>query len=236
MQAFANYPLFDEVSTSTIQGLMRAATFRCATEGETLMGAAVDQDQVVFLVRGSGRAVLPINDGLEFTPHVYLAPSHFGDLELLTKNRRTRFTVVALEPCLVASVPYVAMDGFLASDHSLCLAWLRSAADQQRAMIDNVKQSIHGGARARLVNVFFAFARAFGRPVDDEHVVIERALSYSLLANCAGMSRRGAIKTMAQLQEERCIARSEEGWILRQREMRRFLLPDHRGLAMRVTS
>jgi CRP-like cAMP-binding protein len=234
VNTLANLTLLEQADSKTVSTLVQGARFSLFPprkmvyrEGDPAVGCHV-------LIEGVVR-VFQRNGSVEYTPKIFGAPIHFGDLAGLAGFPAYRSSVETLTPSVVGTIDLATVEACLESDHALCLAWLKSLARQHAITIDSDRQSVFGGIAARMANVLLSYAEVFGAH-QRSGTVIEHALSYNALARQIGCSRQTAIRLIQAMTGARVIERTRDGLLVQLDELRRGLLPGRLSLAHRLSS
>ncbi|MFC1609427.1 Crp/Fnr family transcriptional regulator [Myxococcota bacterium] len=219
LQAFANYPLLEHASDSSIKSLIGAAVFQRCQKGERLLSEAQLATDVCFLLEGVARIFHQSDDGLEFTPKIMAAPNHFGDLELLARRSTNGQSVEVLSEALVARVPWGTIKEILLEDHQLCVDWLSGIASQFVYTIDADRHNVFLGLGGRVANVLLSYGHVFGQQTPDG-LELDVEMSRDGLARQVGSVKRAVLRVVQ--------AFTKRGWI--DTRGPRLLIKDQRAL------
>jgi CRP-like cAMP-binding protein len=209
----ANLTILDRAKGNTVSRLLKCSTFETYGGGETIMAEGAPCRDIFVLVEGLVRMSMRGPSDLRYSPKTFCAPTHFGDLAGLSGLPFYQVTATAVGSTIAARIPLPEVERLLAEDHGLSLAWLYSVARQHSITIDADRQSVFGGAQARLTNAFLANAAVFGVR-DGDRVLIDHPLSYRSLSEQAGCTRRTAINGVNRLEKRRILERASGGWLV----------------------
>lgn len=211
--ALANLPILDRAKGSTVSDVLQCATFSRHPSADLIMVEGDPCRDIFVLIEGMVRISMRGPSRLSYSPKTFCAPTHFGDLAGLSGQAHYRVSATSVGDCVVARIELSEIERLLADDHGLTLAWLYSIARQHAITIDSDRQSVFGGAQARLTNAFLANAAVFGVR-DGSRVLIDRPLSYQSLSEQAGCTRRTAINGVQRLSKRRVVERVSDGWLV----------------------
>jgi CRP-like cAMP-binding protein len=230
LNTLANLPIFDRAESSSVERILGSAHFRRHQRQEHIYGEGDPASHAWFLIEGTARVFQSDGQGGRYTPKIFVAPTHFGDLASLARLKAYRSSIEALVPAVSARVARALLIELLEEDHGLCLSWLFSVARQHAVTIDADRQSVFGGLFARIANVLLSYSDAFG--VDEDGMTaIDHPLSYASLATDAGCTRRRAIAITQTLSRSGMVRAGASGWQIDQRRLKDSLAPGRLSLA-----
>jgi CRP-like cAMP-binding protein len=233
VNTLANLAIFDRAAGASVERLLGSARFERHARGKLLYREGERALDAWFLIEGSARVFQTDGRGGRYTPKIFVAPTHFGDLAAIAHLGVYRSSIEALAPSISARVPCELLIELLERDHGLCLSWLFSVARQHAVTIDSDRQSVFGGLFARVANLFLSYGEAFG--VDEGGMTaIDHPLSYSTLAADAGCSRRRAIAIAQELVRSGMMKAGGGSWLIRTERLRETLAPGRLSLAYSV--
>ena len=222
--------LFEKAKSATVERILESSTFRRYSAGATISAEGDPTSRVFFLIEGVGRVHLASPNGTEYTPKIFCAPIHFGDLGALSRCQKNHASVEAMRDSIVAEVPAPTIEDCLADDHALCLSWLYSVARMHAVTIDSDRQNVFGGIAARLANVLLSYADVFGVDADGLRA-IDFPLSYAKIAQQIACTRRNAIRMMQSMGEKKIVKQSQAGWLIDVAAFKELLIPGRLSLA-----
>jgi CRP-like cAMP-binding protein len=226
----ANLPLLERASGGTVEEIISSSIFERHDPNARLFDEHEPASFAWVLLEGTVRVYQGDDQGGEYTPKIFSAPTHFGDLSAIAGLDTYRSSVEALTRCVTAKIPMPVIHEALESDHRLCLSWLKSVARQHSVTIDSDRQNVFGGLKSRVANVLLSYAEIFG--IDERGLTgIDHPLSYGKLARHVGCTRRGAIKVMQQLEKSSVVRMTSDGWCIDKLRMQASLLPGRLSLA-----
>lgn len=230
LNVLANLPIFDKAAGTTVEELLSNAEFRRHAPGRVIYAEGSSATHAFFLISGTARVFQSDSGRSEYTPKIFLAPTHFGDLASLARLGEYRSSIQALVESVTARVPAGVLIELLERDHGLCLSWLFSVARQHAVTIDSDRQSVFGGLVARMANTFLSYGDAFGVAADGA-TAIDHPLSYTKLAQHVGCTRRRAITVAQQMARQGLVKSSRDGWLIFRDRLRDSLAPGRLSLA-----
>lgn len=230
LNAMANVAVLEAAARETTELLLQNACFRRYAPGEVLYREGQPATAVFFLVDGVLRIFQTNARGVEYSPKIFRASCHLGDLPMLAGLPEYRSSVAALTPAIAAAVPAALVEERLRLDHALCFDWLRLMARKHAMTMDSDRQSVFGGLMARVANVLLSYADVFGQP-GRRVITIDHPLSYQRLAEQVGCTRRGAINAMQTLVERGAAQTGSDGWAIEEQLLRESLTPGRLGVA-----
>lgn len=230
LNLMANLPLLDRAKSETTQALLQHACFRRVGPETALYREGLPASESFFLLDGVVRIFQSDARGSEYTPKIFRAPAHFGDLPALAGVETYRSSAETLTQCCVATVPFSVIEALLEFDHGLALVWLRQVARQHVVTIDADRQNVFGGLVARVASALLSYADVFG-VADGKLTGIDARLSYQRLASQVGCTRRSAISVMQSLAKRGAAETSSGGWRVDREVLAAELEPGHLSLA-----
>ena len=226
----ANLPLLENATSATVERIVSSSIFARHAPSEVVFEERERAAYAWVLLEGTVRVYQGDDRGGEYTPKIFSAPTHFGELAALAGLASYRSSVESLTACVTARIPMTVIEESLANDHALCLSWLKSVARQHSVTIDSDRQNVFGGLKSRVANVLLSYAEVFG--VADQGLVgIDHPMSYGKLARQVGCTRRGVIKVMQQLERTHTVAHGEGSWAIDKARLQASLLPGRLSLA-----
>jgi CRP-like cAMP-binding protein len=233
LNTLANLPIFDRAASGSVERILASAHFRRHPRHERIYSEGEPASHAWFLIEGTARVFQSDGQGGRYTPKIFVAPTHFGDLASLARLNAYRSSIEALIPTVSARVPRELLLELLEEDHGLCLSWLFSVARQHAVTIDADRQSVFGGLFARIANLLLSYGEAFGVG-EDRMTGIDHPLSYASLATDAGCTRRRAIAITQELSRSGLVKAAGGGWRIDQHRLKERLAPGRLSLAYSV--
>jgi CRP-like cAMP-binding protein len=229
LNILANLPIFDRADSASVKRLLSEVSFRRIAAGHRIYTEGDPAEHAWFLIEGAARVFQMDGQGSRYTPKIFVAPTHFGDLAGLAQLGAYRSSVEALIPTVTARVPLALLIELLESDHGLCLSWLFSVARQHAVTIDSDRQSMFGGLLARIANLMLSYGEAFGVE-SDGMTAIDHPISYATLAADAGCTRRRAITIAQSLARLGLVKAGGGSWLIKTERLRQALAPGRLSL------
>jgi CRP-like cAMP-binding protein len=230
MNTFANMGLLEAASSSTVERMTGAAVFQRYASSARIFDEQEPARFVFFILEGTARVYQGHANGAQYTPKIFRAPTHFGDLGALSGLESYRSSVETLTACVIARVPIEVAEACLAVDHGLSLSWLYSVARQHSCTIDLDRQNVFGSLTTRLANVLLSYGEVFGKRSGPMQL-IDYALSYAKLAQQVGCHRRNAIAAIKRMVERKLLATTADGILIDTDRLFAEVLPDRLSLA-----
>ena len=229
MNILANIPLLERVNAETWSVLSSHVTFERYAPEALIFDEHEPARFVFFILDGVARVFQGHSTGIEYTPKLFRAPTHFGDLAALSGLGQYRSSVAALGACVVARVPIKVAEERIAVDHALAVSWLYSVARQHSCTIDLDRQNVFGTLTTRLANALLSYDELFGVPAGAMRL-IAYPLSYTKLAHQVGCHRRNAISAIKRMAERKLVRTTSDGLLIDTRALLGELLPERLSL------
>jgi CRP-like cAMP-binding protein len=230
MNTFANMRLLEKASSATLEAMTAHAVFQRYAPNVLIFDEREPALFVFFILDGVARVYQGHDNGAQYTPKIFRAPTHFGDLGALAGLGQYRSSVEAITACVVARVPIEIAEQCLAVDHGLALSWLYSVARQHSCTIDLDRQNVFGTLTTRLANVLLSYGEVFGVRTGTMHL-IDHALSYTKLAQQVGCHRRNAIAAIKRMVERKLVTTTSDGMMIDAQRLLAEVLPNRLSLA-----
>jgi len=203
-QKLANYPLLERANPDSVSTLVKRAELVKAPKGTKLLTEGEPASNVFFLLDGAVRVFNSHPDGREFTPKIYAAPAHFGDLELIAGTGFNSATAVTLGDTVLAVVDWKTLRELILVDHQLCAGWLSGIAAQFVKTIDVDRHNVFLGIPGRVANALLSYGELFGTETE-EGIRVDVPMSRNQLAKQVGACKRSIINVVQNF--------VEKGWV-----------------------
>lgn len=212
----------------------RASLFACEPT-ERLCTAGHPIRDVHVILEGVVRLFHVHATGIAFTAKLMAAPNHIGDLQRLAGGATYGGNAEALSTCVVAVLPYEALQAALAADHPLALAWLSAIASQFAVTIELSQHNLFADVGGRIAHFLASHAEAMATVWPAERAAFI-AMSREELALSVGSVRRSVIRALHALEETGAVQVEHDGIRITDHARLRALAPlARRSLAHRAT-
>ena len=195
-----NGELFETLSGSTREALLRAGRPREFRPGEVVFHQGDPCDSLFLLRRGRVSVHVPTPEGDDVTVGLIAAPDAFGEVGLIRPDHHHTATVVALDDVLVLSVLATRFHD-LRVDHPDLTDWLLLTLTQRlERMSSLLADALFLDAEHRVARRLLDCRCSFG--IEDTEPL---PLTQDDLAAMAGVSRPTANRVLRHLEDEGCV-------------------------------
>ncbi|MTI18590.1 Crp/Fnr family transcriptional regulator [Rhodobacteraceae bacterium RKSG542] len=158
------------------------------------------------ILDGSMKVSVLSVDGSEQLLAVLGAGSLVGELALLDGNPRSA-TVTALKPTQLAFIPKNAFYSFADNHPSLYQHMLNIVSGRLRNSNDALAARSFLPLNGRVAQTLLQLSETFGKPIDDERVLIHYKISQSEIANMAGGARENVSRVLNTWKRDGVVSR-----------------------------
>ena len=196
-------PLLASLDEFELARLSSEMTFLHPPKGRFLMKVNEEGTTMMFLLKGKVKVVLAGPDGREVTICHLEEGDCFGELALLTGEKRVA-DVIAVTDCEVASLEKSAFERHIAHHNGFLRSLLKTLAFRLRDSSDKIGEIVLFDVHTRLVRVLYGMGKKEEREGETVSIVTDRP-THQELAGMIGTSREVVSRAFRRLEDEKFI-------------------------------
>ena len=192
-----------EELAEALAGLARAVNL---SSGEILFHAGDPGNGFFAILEGSIKVSVISNEGEEQLLAVFGPGALVGELALLDERPRSA-TVTALKPSKLAFIERAGFERFADENPAVYRHMLRVVGTRLRLANDVLAARSFLPLPGRVAQTLLQLAETFGKPLDNDRILIHYKLSQANLANMAGAARENVNRVLSDWKRGGTISR-----------------------------
>jgi CRP-like cAMP-binding protein len=197
------WPLLEGLGPEDRQRVLDRLRRRRYGAGEVVFHEGDPADTIHFVVQGRVIARRSSVDGSRLAYGVLGPGEAFGEIGLLTAERRRSTTIEAVEPTVTMSLSYADFDRLRAKHPGVEALLVRLLAARVGRLTDGLLEALHVPADRRVARRILDLAGAYGTAGTGEATVL---LTQSDLAELSGVTRPTANRVLRRLEAAGAVA------------------------------
>lgn len=210
---YANSLIFGALSPTDQRALL-ALGRRCHfAKDETLFMQGEEGDWMLLIESGAVEISVLAADGRKSVLNRVEAGGFLGEIALLDRHGRSAHAV-AVSPGSGIKLSRQAVVDFLKKNNDACLAIIETLCARARNATDMFETRALTSAGARLARILLRFAQKWGTAQAQNAVLIDQAISQTLLGEFAGIARENVNRYMQAWTQEGVLIHKKESILL----------------------
>lgn len=190
----AGITLLQDLTRDERDSLARRCAWRRVAARTQLLDPTADGKEMLFIVEGRARVVNYASSGREIAYAEIMAGGHVGELAALDGLSRSA-SVIAMEPCRIASLPASVLEELLQQHPNLALTMLRHLTRIIRINDERIAELSSLGAVQRVYRELLRHAK----DTDDGGCIVDPLPTQQDIAGHTGTTRETVARALSSL-------------------------------------
>jgi len=214
MEVFENIPLFAELSSKEIRGLLEFSEKRKYPRGSIVVYRGDVGDVLYLIMKGKVKVVLSSQDGKEIILNTLQAGNYFGEMSVLDHMPRSA-TVVTMENCEFLVITRKVLTDQIEGNPEVALKLLSEMSRRLRETDEQINSLAHLDVRGRLAQTLLKLLKKTDTRKEETYQVIPRPTMKDL-ADMTGTSRETVSRILREFSKKGIISLKKNSIIIYQ--------------------